>query len=55
MNPLITVRNLKMHYPIKKVNSFTKYDLLKAVDGISFDLFDTDAMCRLFTRIHTPH
>lgn len=44
MNPLITVRNLKMHYPIKKVNSFTKYDLLKAVDGISFDLFEGETL-----------
>ncbi|MDW7728950.1 MAG: dipeptide ABC transporter ATP-binding protein [Bacillota bacterium] len=44
MEPLITVRNLKMHYPIKKVDSFTKYDLLKAVDGISFDLFEGETL-----------
>ncbi len=44
MKPLITVSNLKMHYPIKKVDSFTKYDLLKAVDGISFDLFEGETL-----------
>jgi oligopeptide transport system ATP-binding protein len=44
MEPLITVRNLKMHYPIKKVDSFTKYDLLKALDGISFDLFEGETL-----------
>lgn len=44
MEPLITVRNLKMHYPIKKVDSFTKYDLLKAVDGVSFDLFEGETL-----------
>lgn len=44
MEPLITVRNLKMHYPIKKVDSFTRYDLLKAVDGISFDLFEGETL-----------
>lgn len=44
MEPLISVRNLKMHYPIKKVDSFTKYDLLKAVDGISFDLYEGETL-----------
>ncbi len=44
MDPLISVKNLKMHYPIKKVDSFTKYDLLKAVDGISFDLFEGETL-----------
>ncbi|MGM0651716.1 MAG: ABC transporter ATP-binding protein [Bacillota bacterium] len=44
MDPLMSVRNLKMHYPIKKVDSFTKYDLLKAVDGINFDLFEGETL-----------
>jgi len=44
MEPLMSVRNLKMHYPIKKVDSFTKYDLLKAVDGINFDLFEGETL-----------
>lgn len=44
MEPLMSVRNLKMHYPIKKVDSFTKYDLLKAVDGISFDLYEGETL-----------
>ncbi|MFO7952754.1 MAG: ATP-binding cassette domain-containing protein [Bacillota bacterium] len=44
MEPLMSVRNLKMHYPIKKVDSFTKYDLLKAVDGINFDLYEGETL-----------
>ncbi len=44
MEPLMSVRNLKMHYPIKKIDSFTRYDLLKAVDGISFDLYEGETL-----------
>lgn len=44
MEPLMFVRNLKMHYPIKKIDSFTRYDLLKAVDGISFDLYEGETL-----------
>lgn len=39
MEPLITVRDLKKYYPIKRIDSFTRFDQLKAIDGISFDLF----------------
>jgi len=44
MEPIMSVKNLKKHYPIKKVDSFTKYDLLRAIDGISFDLFEGETL-----------
>ncbi len=44
MEPILSVKNLKKHYPIKKVNSFTQHDLLRAIDGISFDLFEGETL-----------
>lgn len=44
MEPLIAVKNLKMHYPIKRIDSFTKYDFLKAVDGVSFDIYEGETL-----------
>jgi oligopeptide transport system ATP-binding protein len=42
--PIISVQNLKKYYPIKRPDSFTRYDWLKAVDGVSFDLFEGETL-----------
>lgn len=44
MDSLIKVENLKKHYPIKQVDSLTRYDWLKAVDGVSFDLYEGETL-----------
>jgi oligopeptide transport system ATP-binding protein len=44
MKPIISVQNLKKHYPIKRPDSFTKHDWLKAVDGVSFELFEGETL-----------
>ena len=44
MDPMIMVNNLKKHYPIKQVDSFTRYDWLKAVDGVSFEIFEGETL-----------
>jgi len=44
MKPVITVNNLKKHYPIKRAESFIKHDWLKAIDGISFDLYEGETL-----------
>ena len=36
--PLLQVRNLYKHYPIRRPNTLTKFDQLKAIDGISFSI-----------------
>ena len=36
--PLLQVENLYKHYPIRRPNTMTKYDQVKAVDGISFSV-----------------
>jgi oligopeptide/dipeptide ABC transporter ATP-binding protein len=44
MQPIIRVNNLKKHYPIKQQDSLTRFDWLKAVDGISFDVFKGETL-----------
>lgn len=44
MNALIKVENLKKHYPIRQVDSFTGHDWLKAIDGVSFELFEGETL-----------
>jgi oligopeptide/dipeptide ABC transporter ATP-binding protein len=36
--PLLQVRNLYKHYPIRRPNTLTKFDQLKAIDGVSFSI-----------------
>ncbi|MFP4066995.1 MAG: ABC transporter ATP-binding protein [Spirochaetaceae bacterium] len=36
---LLHADNLKKHYPVRRPSSLLAYDTLKAVDGVSFDLF----------------
>lgn len=44
VEPIITVKDLNKYYPIKKQDSLLKYDYLKAVDGISFNLYEGETL-----------
>lgn len=41
---LLAVNNLKKHYPIKKSNTFFTYESLRAVDGITFELYEGETL-----------
>ena len=42
--PLLQVENMKKYYPLKKGLSMHKPDDIKAVDGVSFDLFEGETL-----------
>ncbi|MCF7914320.1 MAG: dipeptide ABC transporter ATP-binding protein [Spirochaetaceae bacterium] len=42
--PLLKVENLYKHYPIRRQNTLTKYDQVKAVDGISFSVDEGETL-----------
>jgi peptide/nickel transport system ATP-binding protein/oligopeptide transport system ATP-binding protein len=42
--PLLHVRKLYKHYPIRRPNTLTKYDQLKAIDGISFTIREGETL-----------
>ncbi|MDY6826906.1 MAG: dipeptide ABC transporter ATP-binding protein [Bacillota bacterium] len=44
MEPLLKVENLKRYYPIKRMDSFTKLDYLKALDGVNFELYGGETL-----------
>jgi len=44
MKPLLKVENLKKHYPVKRMDSFTKFDYLKALDGVNFELYEGETL-----------
>jgi oligopeptide transport system ATP-binding protein len=44
MDSLIKVENLKKHYPIRQADSLTRHDWLKAVDDVSFELFEGETL-----------
>ncbi len=44
MEPILSVKDLKKYYPIKKEDSFFKFDHLRALDGISFDLYEGETL-----------
>jgi oligopeptide transport system ATP-binding protein len=44
MQPIIRVNNLKKHYPVKQQISMTRFDWLKAVDGVSFEVFKGETL-----------
>ncbi|KUO51714.1 MAG: hypothetical protein APF76_15120 [Desulfitibacter sp. BRH_c19] len=44
VEPIITVKDLKKYYPIKKQDSLFKYDYLRAIDGISFKLYEGETL-----------
>lgn len=37
---ILSIKNLKKYYPIKKSSPFEKASFLKAVDGVEFDIFE---------------
>lgn len=41
---LLSVRNLKKHYPVKSNEHFFRYDWLKALDGVDFDIFEGETL-----------
>ncbi len=44
-NVLIEVNNAKMHFPVKKsLDFFGKREYVKAVDGVSFDIFENETL-----------
>ncbi|MFN3169454.1 MAG: dipeptide ABC transporter ATP-binding protein [Hyphomicrobiales bacterium] len=42
--PLLSVRNLSVHYPIGSQGLFGKRDILKAVDNVSFDIWPGETL-----------
>ncbi len=42
--PLVEVRNLSVHYPIGRRGLFAKREILKAVDGVSFDIWPGETL-----------
>ncbi|MDZ7794504.1 MAG: dipeptide ABC transporter ATP-binding protein [Spirochaetia bacterium] len=42
--PLLKVEDLYKHYPIRRQNTLTKYDQVKAVDGISFSVDEGETL-----------
>ncbi|MEO1454188.1 MAG: ABC transporter ATP-binding protein [Pseudomonadota bacterium] len=42
--PLVEVRNLSVHYPIGRTGLFGKREILKAVDGVSFDIWPGETL-----------
>lgn len=42
--PLLKVEDLYKHYPIRRQNTLTKYDQVKAVDGISFTVDEGETL-----------
>jgi len=44
MEPLLKVENLKKYYPIKRMDSFTKLDYLKALDGVNLELYEGETL-----------
>jgi len=42
--PLLQVRKLYKHYPIRRPNTLTKFDQLKAIDGISFSIMPGETL-----------
>lgn len=44
MDPLLKVENLKKYYPVKRMDSFTKLDYLRALDGVNFELYEGETL-----------
>lgn len=42
--PLLKVENLYKHYPIRRPNTLTKHDQVKAIDGISFHIEEGETL-----------
>ncbi|WP_375570419.1 ABC transporter ATP-binding protein [Ahrensia marina] len=42
--PLLSVRNLSVHYPIGRQGFFGRRDILKAVDNVSFDIWPGETL-----------
>ncbi len=41
---LFTVKNLKKHYPVKSNEHLFRYDWLKALDGVNFEIFEGETL-----------
>jgi len=41
---LFTVKNLKKHYPVKSNEHLFRYDWLKALDGVDFEIFEGETL-----------
>ncbi len=44
IEPILRVDNLKKYYPVKKTGKISGHDLLKAVDGISFEIMEGETL-----------
>lgn len=44
VEPLVSVRNLSVHYPLGKSSLFGERKVLRAVDGVSFDVFPGETL-----------
>src|SRR6476620_8905480 len=53
--PLLSVRDLKMHFPIKNTDGlFAERQIVQAVDGVSFDLGKGQTLGLAITRLYKP-
>lgn len=41
---LLSVKNLKKHYPVKSNEHLFRYDYLKALDGVDFDIYEGETL-----------